>query len=72
MDRSEGRCEVEINGTRCSNPADAVHHVLSRAQGGKDTLEDVIAICNYHHDIIHNKLYKHKELRKYKITRRNK
>lgn len=29
------------------------HHALMRSQGGKDTLDDLIAVCRAHHDHIH-------------------
>lgn len=38
---------------RCQGRIDP-HHALMRSQGGKDTLEDLIAVCRAHHDWIHN------------------
>jgi hypothetical protein len=37
---------------RCAGRIDP-HHALMRSQGGKDTLEDLIAVCRAHHDYIH-------------------
>ena len=37
---------------RCFGPIDP-HHVLRRSQGGKDTVENLIAVCRAHHDWIH-------------------
>lgn len=37
---------------RCAGRIDP-HHALMRSQGGKDTLDDLIAVCRAHHDHIH-------------------
>lgn len=29
------------------------HHALMKSQGGKDTLDDLIAVCRAHHEHIH-------------------
>ena len=46
----------------CSGRIDP-HHALMRSQGGKDTLEDMIAVCRAHHDWIHANPARSYELR---------
>jgi hypothetical protein len=37
---------------KCAGRIDP-HHALMKSQGGKDTLDDLIAVCRAHHDHIH-------------------
>jgi len=44
--RAKGRCEVNP-----LHPANDVHHVTKRSQGGSDLdLNGLIALCRWHHD----------------------
>jgi len=51
-ERSGGRCEIVIDGIRCSNPATSPHHKKSRARGGNDDLNNLIDTCFSHHRAI--------------------
>ena len=61
-ERADGLCEVVENGVRCMRPAAAAHHVVHRGAGGRhgtakkrsDSLENIQAICSYHHVYFHD------------------
>jgi len=48
--RSEGNCEVVLEGVRCRRVPQDHHHVQKRSQGGSETADNVLAICRDHHD----------------------
>lgn len=50
-DRSAGLCEAQT--TACSYLAAHVHHRLMRSQLGKDTPDNLLAVCRPCHDYIH-------------------
>jgi 5-methylcytosine-specific restriction endonuclease McrA len=43
--RSGGRCELAVS-PDCRGRFEHAHHVLSQAQGGKDTMENCMASCD--------------------------
>lgn len=50
-ERSGRRCEVELDGVKCSKAASGgQHHVKKRSQGGDDSRDNRLAICWEHHD----------------------
>lgn len=50
--RDKARCRY------CGTPASQVHHILYRSQGGDHTEENLIVLCQEHHDLMHsNKKY---------------
>jgi hypothetical protein len=50
--RDKARCRF------CGTPAATVHHVLYRSQGGTHVEENLIVLCQEHHDLMHsNKKY---------------
>jgi hypothetical protein len=53
-ERSGGRCEVVIDGIRCSRPAVCPHHKKSKARGGSDNLSNLTDTCFTHHRAIHD------------------
>ena len=53
-DRSGYRCEVMRHGGRCRNQAQAYpHHRKLRAQGGSNSLDNLLDVCARCHDEIH-------------------
>lgn len=40
-------CEI------CNSPAADVHHIQYRSRGGGDNIENLMALCRYHHDKAH-------------------
>lgn len=52
--RSGGRCEVVIDGVRCTNTNPSPHHKKSRARGGSDRLTNLTDCCFIHHRAIHD------------------
>ncbi len=50
--RSAGRCEARWDG--CTILAAHVHHIKLRSQGGGDEPENLLAVCNHCHTMIHN------------------
>jgi 5-methylcytosine-specific restriction endonuclease McrA len=47
----------------CCNPANDVHHVVPRAQGGRSNPQNLIAICRLCHAKLHHEEYLPPELR---------
>jgi len=37
----------------CQREAQDVHHVKSRAAGGRNTLDNLVSLCRIHHDLVH-------------------
>ncbi len=50
--RSGGMCEVQAS-PFCWGGAMHLHHKLMRSQGGKDTPENLLAVCSWCHHLIH-------------------
>ncbi|HEX7022621.1 MAG TPA: HNH endonuclease signature motif containing protein [Trueperaceae bacterium] len=46
--RASGRCEI------CGRPGLEMHHRRRRAQGGKDSPENLLLLCRECHDFIHH------------------
>lgn len=57
-------CEV------CQKEANSVHHVIFRSQGGKDTIDNLIALCGNCHHEVHFGRNKNKELIKQIVNER--
>jgi 5-methylcytosine-specific restriction endonuclease McrA len=38
----------------CSSPAIDIHHLIFKSQGGKDVIENLIALCRDCHNKAHN------------------
>jgi 5-methylcytosine-specific restriction endonuclease McrA len=39
---------------RCPKTATEIHHIIFKSQGGKDVIENLMAICYDCHQIVHN------------------
>lgn len=63
-ERSGGRCESRTAGVRCSNRAREVHHIIPLSKGGTNTKSNAIHLCQYHHDLRHNHLFRARTLKK--------
>lgn len=51
LNRAKNRCEsVHKSGRRCWDKAVAVDHVVPHCEGGGDELENLAAICQWHHN----------------------
>jgi|ERR1700675_1403076 len=50
--RSGGRCEEEASIGRCKNEAADPHHVIKRSVRRDDRLENLQALCRYHHNLL--------------------
>lgn len=50
--RSQGLCEVKVDG--CRKYGEHFHHILRRSQGGKGTLENGLFVCRNCHRWIHD------------------
>jgi predicted restriction endonuclease len=53
-ERAEGRCEVVIDGERCTRRFAHCHHRLPVGRGGRDELDNLLAVCTEHHIHIHH------------------
>jgi hypothetical protein len=49
-ERAKYKCEYPF----CSRRNIEVHHKIKRSQGGEDTEENLIVLCNEHHVNVHN------------------
>jgi 5-methylcytosine-specific restriction endonuclease McrA len=47
LDRADGRCE------HCGSPAHDAHHIVPRALGGADTMDNLEALCSECHQAMH-------------------
>ena len=43
-------CEV------CGSPGVDIHHINYRSRGGADDIENLMALCRYHHDLAHSEV----------------
>lgn len=61
-DRSGGRCEAIINGTRCNAKSNEVHHIIPLSRGGTTTMSNLIDLCKPCHDKrhTHRRIARHK------------
>ncbi len=51
--RAGGRCEARVGEAGCVGRDEHKHHRQYRSRGGKDTPENLIAVCHRCHDWIH-------------------
>jgi 5-methylcytosine-specific restriction endonuclease McrA len=51
-------CEV------CGGNAVDIHHIVYRSRGGGDTIDNLMALCRYHHDMAHQEALKKEYLAK--------
>lgn len=51
--RDGHRCTWLDRGVRCGSQADTAHHVVARADGGADSLENLRSVCRLHHALAH-------------------
>lgn len=57
IERDQGRCQFPVlndfgepSGRKCGSPRVQIHHRLMRSQGGGDTEENLILLCDQHHE----------------------
>jgi len=51
--RSHGQCEWEnADKTRCGSEAADPHHIIRRSVKRDDRLQNLQALCRYHHDLL--------------------
>lgn len=55
--RDQGRCQAELpDGSKCQETKWIhFHHILPKAQGGKDKAENLVTLCSAHHRIWHER-----------------
>jgi 5-methylcytosine-specific restriction endonuclease McrA len=41
----------------CERAATDLHHVRRRSRGGRDVVQNLVALCRVHHDIAHGTVY---------------
>jgi len=52
--RSKGMCEYIDKDGRCKKTTGLTrHHLVPRSDGGKNSLKNIILVCNYHRRILH-------------------
>lgn len=53
-ERAKGRCEIIIDmlSGRCRSEAHDPHHVKARSKGRDDRLDNLLALCRLHHDLM--------------------
>jgi 5-methylcytosine-specific restriction endonuclease McrA len=56
--RSGGRCEALINGKRCGERGNEVHHIIPLSKGGTNNPSNLICLCNFCHDKRHRHLFR--------------
>jgi len=50
-------CEI------CGSRAVDIHHLTYRSHGGDDTVNNCMALCRYHHDMVHDEQISEEDLR---------
>ena len=51
--RAGGRCEVVVDGVRCTTTLGVqAHHVVPKREGGRDDLANGVALCRRHHALV--------------------
>lgn len=48
-ERSGGVCEI----ADCSAPSESIHHIVWRSDGGSNALDNLLDVCQPHHDAFH-------------------
>lgn len=54
-------------GQRCDKEVTDVHHIKPKKKGGKDVIENLVALCKRHHSIADNTYFKYGKTRMAKI-----
>lgn len=49
-DQSYVPCEL------CGSYAESIHHINYRSRGGGNEIGNLMALCNYHHDLAHSEI----------------
>jgi hypothetical protein len=50
-ERAGGQCEQKTSFRhRCKSPADDPHHIKQRSKGRDDRIENLLALCRFHHN----------------------
>ena len=58
-------CETpKLVNMQCTYRADEIHHIRFRSEGGKDILENLVALCKNCHDKAHGKNHGNKKMYK--------
>ena len=60
LERSRGRCEARFV-TTCTGYGIHLHHVVRRAQGGHNSPDNLLHVCNACHSAIHHSPEKARE-----------
>ena len=50
LNRDGQRCTWTTNGERCTERATDVDHIIPASQGGTDELDNLRALCRWHHE----------------------
>lgn len=51
LTRDHGQCTwIRSNGTRCTQPATDVDHIIDTHLGGPDTDDNLQSLCRWHHN----------------------
>ena len=53
----------------CGVKAVDLHHIKYKSRGGKDNIENLIALCRKHHDMAHNEKLSEEYLRYMHLTK---
>lgn len=51
--RAQGQCEFHPDGRRCPRFADDCHHLAGRLGPDPHRLDNLVALCRWHHDLAH-------------------
>lgn len=54
MSRAHGLCEAERLEHDCAGWAHEAHHIVPRGRGGRDELDNGMAVCRQAHFVIHH------------------
>lgn len=53
IDRDQGRCQFPVRRQKCGSSRTQLHHRRIRSQGGKDDPDNLILLCQRHHNHVH-------------------